>query len=150
MNILTILALAFTLSNGVAGTISFVGPCEKAPLAINEFHNVQGKTIGEVTIESLDKLAVPYAGNDRGLNSVFSTPTGLEAMEVISDTEMLAYGWCYSVNGFEPALFPSEITAKENDTILWWFGYAHFKDGEWITQCTPSYERRADQFCSTL
>ena len=140
----------FTLNTCLhAGILSVVGPCQEAPLFSNSFQvkSQEIKSIGRVSLEVFEQFQVPYLGTEQGINSIFDTPIGIDAMEVISSSEYLAYGWCYKVNEIEPSEFPHEIQAKNNDVILWWFGYARYKDGQWIEQCTPSYLRRSAKFC---
>jgi len=96
----------------------------------------------------LQEHSIPFLGNELAMNSIFNTPVGLEAIEVISDTEMLAHGWCFSVNGQFQELFPGQVELEDGDEILWWFGFASFKDGIWMSQCEPSYARRPAQFCA--
>ena len=141
-----LIVLLITL-NTFAGTISFIGPCEKSPLATHTFTLDKSSNVGQVTIDILNEYEIAHQGNEEGINSIFNTPTGANSMEVISTTEILAYGWCYSINGFEPAELPNMVKVEQDDHILWWFGYAHYKDGEWIAQCNPSYERRSPKFC---
>ena len=137
------------ISSANAGTISFVGACSKEPIAVFDFdiNEASEKSVGQITIDTLIEQSIPFLGTDEGINSIFNTPVGIDAMEIPSDTEMMAYGWCYSINGFEPNAYPHKIFATNDDHILWWFGFAHNKDGKWISQCTPSYTRRAAQFC---
>jgi hypothetical protein len=137
----------FLLNSGVAAELTIIGPCSESPLSKQSLEIFTGDTVGTSTIRQLDNLGIPYLGTERGLHSIYDTPTGSQAIEVVSATEYLAYGWCYSVNGFEPADYPDEFAVSENDSILWWFGYAHFKDGRWIAQCNPSYLRASPQFC---
>lgn len=137
----------FFIFNTFAASISFIGACDEEPVFNHEISNASGYSVGELTIETLDLFSVSYIGNVWGMNSIFDTPIGNDALEVISDTEMLAYGWCYSVNGFESSLFPGEFVVEDGDEILWWFGYAHYKDGEWISQCEPAYLIRPVQIC---
>lgn len=142
--ILSLLSLTLSIK---AGTISFIGPCDKKPLFTTELKNIEGESVGYITIKTLKAYSIPFKGTEQSLSSIFNTPIGLDAMEILSDTEMLAHGWCYSVNGFEPGTYPNEIILKKNDHILWWFGHAHYNQGKWITQCTPSYQRRSAQIC---
>jgi hypothetical protein len=132
-----------------AGVFTILGPCSDAPLFQEEFsvNNHKVKSAGEVTIELLTKAKIPYIGSIEGLNSIFDTPIGRDAMEWISATEYLAYGWCYKVNEIEPSEYPHEVYVTSKDSITWWFGYARFKDGKWIEQCTPSYLRASPKFC---
>lgn len=95
-----------------------------------------GSSVGELTIKMLIEYEVPFQGSEQGLNSILNSPTGLDAMVMISESEMKAYGWCYKVNGVAPELFPHEILIEdESDEILWFWGYAHYQNGEWIAQC---------------
>lgn len=105
------------------------------------------QSVGDISIQALQDNNIPFQGISQGINSILNTPTGLEALDVVSDTEMFAYGWCYSINGYEPDKFPNEVYVQETDHILWWFGFARYKDGQWISQCKPSSKRRLTQYC---
>ncbi|MCO4795236.1 MAG: hypothetical protein KC493_16075 [Bacteriovoracaceae bacterium] len=148
MKIIVLISFIITISYSTAGTISFIGPCSSDPVFKTQFSIDNISNAGKVTIDTLKKFNIPHIGTAQGMNSIFDTPTGSDAIEVVSDNEMHAYGWCFSVNGFEPAEYPVNIEVLEKDHILWWFGYATFKDGQWITQCTPSHTRQAAQFCN--
>lgn len=139
----------FLISSSVFGaSLTIIGPCEETPLFKQEVLFQDTDTVGSLTIKTLELNKIPFQGTEVGINSIFKTPTGLDALEVISETEMMAYGWCYSINGLEPNVFPNEIPISQNsDKILWWYGYAHFKDGNWISQCEPSFKRKPSQFC---
>lgn len=132
---------------GQAGTIKFIGPCSKKPIFKTKLSHVDGISVGKATISTLKAFSIPHKGTETGINSIFDTPTGIDAMEVLSDKEMMAHGWCYSVNNHEPHKYPHEIVLKQGDDILWWFGYAHYKNGKWITQCLPTHTRKPKQFC---
>lgn len=147
MKTILLIILSFHLNNLYAGSISFIGPCSETPLFILNFEMTSARDVGELTIQTLEQHQIPYIGSEMGMNSIFNTPTGIDAMEIISDSEMLAYGWCYKVNDFEPAQYPHEISISSDDHIVWWFGYAHYKDGQWISQCEPSYLRSPSKFC---
>lgn len=141
--------LLLSISTLSAGTIAIVGPCDSEPVAMGAFESETGQTVGDITIAFLKNSSIPFEGTERGINSIFNSPTGVDALEVISDNEMLAYGWCYSLNGFEPASFPHQIQVVQGDEVVWWFGYAHFKNGEWKSQCEPSYQRVPSLICPT-
>ena len=127
--------------------IQFFGPCQKTPLFKTKVLNKYSQ-VGELTIDVLQTNNIPYKGTESGLNSIFNTPTGLDALEVISDEEMKAYGWCYKVNSVQPEEFPNEvkITAKTL-VITWFYGYAHYLRGNWIKQCAPAYEELPEFLC---
>lgn len=135
-------AQAFALS------LSFIGPCDENPVFKTQTDLEKETNAGQITVDLLEKNNIEFVGSELGLNSAFGTPLGEEAYEIISGSEMYAYGWCYSVNGFEPALYPDKVSVIQGDEILWWFGYAHYKEGEWISQCEPSYKRKPQFLCS--
>ena len=141
-------------------TASFV-PCAHAaqvrvqnPCAENTWLNVTlstviGSSVGSVTLEALTNLGVPFQGSEQGIHSIRNTVTGDDALEVISDREMRAYGWCYRLNGVEPDLFPDQVFVQSDaDVIDWFFGFAHYKDGNWVTYCTPTQTIRPTYICS--
>ncbi|AYF44014.1 hypothetical protein BALOs_1004 [Halobacteriovorax sp. BALOs_7] len=140
--------LALISTFNLAATFEFVGPCERAALFETQMQLDNGATVGSATIKLLNTYQIPHKGTQRGMNSIFDTPTGIDAMEVLSDTQMNAHGWCYSVNGLSPEVYPNEVELKDNDHVMWWFGYAHYDSGKWITQCEPTWKRAPAQFCN--
>jgi hypothetical protein len=148
MKMFILIVSMFTVST-FAATLEIIGPCEEAPLFSGkiELANNKVSTVGKVTIDALDKNKIPYLGSHEGINSIYDTPVGIDAYEILNDEDMNAYGWCYSVNGVSPELYPHEVSVKAGDKIVWWFGYAQYVNGQWLTQCLPSYLRKAPQFC---
>jgi hypothetical protein len=131
-----------------SATFEVIGPCSKEPLFQTDTSPTMGRSVGELSISLLNKQNIPYLGNERGIHSIFNTPIGDEALEIISDTEMRAFGWCYAVDGFEPGSYPNEYRVESEDsTISWYFGFAHYLDGEWVSQCTKSYTVKPTMFC---
>jgi hypothetical protein len=107
-----------------------------------------GTSIGQVSVDVLTKESIPFVGSDQYMASIKETPTGDAALEVISDTEMKSYGWCYSVDGVEPGVYPNELfVATGKESIHWYYGYAHYKEGTWITACAPSYKESPAFLC---
>ena len=127
-------------------SIEFIGPCSVKPLLQS---NVSGEFphVGAVTVSTLDRFEVDYAGNEAGLNSVFGTPTGMQAMEVISDTEMRSYGWCFDVDGRLPEEFPDHVSLQGVRHVRWFFGFAHYLNGQWVSQCEPAYKVKPAFLC---
>lgn len=148
-SITLIFILMVTSAKVFAATLEIIGACDETPVFSTIFSiRVQdSKSIGKVSVDIFDQNYIPYLGTEEGMNSILNTPVGKDAIEVISSTEYLAYGWCYKVNDIEPGEYPHEIVAKNNDSIVWWFGYARYKDGQWIEQCTPSHVRKSAKFC---
>ncbi len=126
--------------------IEFYGPCSSKPLFTGQLP-AQFESVGDLTIHFLDKNRIPYQGTEQGLNSVASSPTGMAAMEVISDVELRSYGWCYFVDGKVPEVFPNDYSLKNVKKIQWIFSYAHFKNGVWSGQCSKAFEIKPPFLC---
>lgn len=140
------LLFVFSFSS-IAATIEIQHPCDNS-LSFSENIPLNGvKSVGDLTVELLENKIIPFQGSSKGINSIFNSPIGDQALYVLSDFEMYAFGWCYKVNEIAPELFPDEVFIKIGDQITWWFGYAHYKKGQWIAQCKqPSQAIRA-LFC---
>jgi hypothetical protein len=142
-----LLLVLFVSVNAMAVEINFIGPCDKKPLLSGSMGN-KYETVGDTTVQFLTKNNVAYNGNARGINQVFNTPVGDAALEVISDTEMRAYGWCYFVDNMGPDVFadeyPMDNTIKKID---WIYGFAHYKNGAWISNCTPAFTIKPKFIC---
>lgn len=97
---------------------------------------------------TLNQFQISYQGNEAGLNSAFGSPIGLEALEVISEREMRSYGWCFAIDGIIPEVYPDQLLLSNvKSEIKWFFGFAHFLDGQWISQCEPAYEIKPAFLC---
>jgi hypothetical protein len=142
-----LLILFFSSSLKAEVELTFIGPCSEKfimrTIAKDHFKNV-----GELTIGMLQKFQIPYEGSPEGLASAFETPTGEAAVEVISDEELRAYGWCFSVDGIAPEVYPHEALLTENTkSVVWHYGFARFFQGKWITQCTPAWKIKPRFIC---
>ncbi len=127
--------------------IKFIGPCEERFIMRAEVKE-NYSNVGELTIATLTKFGIPFKGSPEGLSSAFNTPTGDDSLEILSDDEMRAYGWCFSVDGVSPEVYPHQIpVTSETKSIVWHYGFAHYYKGEWITQCTPAYTIKPAFIC---
>jgi hypothetical protein len=105
--------------------------------------------VGSVTIKGLEAAGVPYIGSDEGISSIGNSPSGDKAMEIISTSHMRAYGWCFSINGIEPAAMPDKVNITgDADIIHWYYGFAEHKDGQWISYCTPTHQAKPAYICA--
>lgn len=127
-----------------------IGPCSSNPVHSGNFNiNNSNTTAGTASVMIFDKNKIPYVGTESGFSSIVNTPTGIDSIEVISDTKMRAYGWCYSVNDVEPSVVPSEyLLASNNDKLSWFYAYSTYDNGVWLDYCVPSHKIKAPQFCS--
>ena len=141
-----ILTFLLVLTSAQAAQLTINLPCSDEILRFSAETRAD-QSVGDLSVKIFKAHQIPFQGTAMGMNSILETPTGSEALDIVSDSEMFAYGWCYSINGYEPELFPNEIQVSDNDHIVWWFGYAHYKEGQWISQCEPSSTRRLSTYC---
>lgn len=142
-----ILSALFLSLSVFAVELKFIGPCSIEfimKVNVDEAYT----DVGTLTISTLSKFSIPHQGTPEGLVSAFETPFGDEAIEVISDEELRAYGWCFAVDDIAPEVYPHEapITA-ETKSVVWTFGFARFYKGEWVTQCTPAHTVKPAFLC---
>lgn len=145
--LIVITLLAFT---GPAYGIRFVvqDPCAAAPWLDTEAEGSVGHSLGAVTVATLERESVPFLGNDHGINAIKGTIVGDQALEIVSDNEMRAYGWCFQLNGREPNLYAHQVyIGTDADVVYWYFGFAHFLDGTWISNCTPTHIAIPEHIC---
>ncbi len=140
-----ILLTLFSFSSH-ANEIYFQGPCSSTAFLAEKVPG-EGLTVGDITVKTLENHSIDYIGSPSGINSILGTPVGDNAIEVVSDTEMRAYGWCFEVDGFQPASMPDQIILKESETIRWFFAYSTYDAGDWKDYCTPSYQLRPKFLC---
>ncbi len=131
-----------------AQSLEVVGPCEKRPFATYEQTEFRAQSVGAFTLEGLDQLGLRYEGTERGLNTIEDSVVGMDALEILSDTEMRAYGWCFSINGQVPEEFADVIPlTSATDKVVWFFAFAHYLEGEWIAQCVPAHTIAPAKLC---
>ena len=113
-------------------------------LQINSVTNV-----GDITVDTFSKNNIPFAGTAAGMNSILNTPIGFDAYEIISDTRMRVYGWCYNVDGESPTELAEEflIAPRSQKTITWFYGYAEVYKNDFLNYCGPVYENPTDFAC---
>ena len=125
-----------------------IGPCSKKPVYAGTFKTDLTDSVGQISVDIFDFNKITYAGNDVGMNSILNTPVGTDAIEIISDTKMRAYGWCFSVNGVIPEILASETYFNnQNDYLSWFFAFSTYDQGVWTDYCVPAYTIKAPQFC---
>ncbi len=93
-------------------------------------------TVGEATVRTLEAKRIPFQGTERAINTIMNTPGQDQTLEILSDKDMRAYGWCFDVDGEVPEEYASEIPLHEGmKRIRWFHGYAEMKNGQWVSQC---------------
>ena len=150
--LLATLLFSFLLisTNAQASRIIIEDPCSMEPWLDKIVKTSLGRNVGEISVATFDAHQILYVGAEAGINSIRNSVTGDQAIEVLSDNEMRAYGWCFSVNGVQPDEYPNKVKVKsESDIIRWFFGYAHYRDGKWISYCSPTNILRPSYICRT-
>lgn len=105
-------------------------------------------SLGDFIVEYLEKNQIPFIGTKYGINSIKSSPIGDEALVILNDQEMLAFGWCYRVDGVISEKMPDQVILNENTMdVHWYFGFAHYFNGEWISQCDENQFMTRKIFC---
>lgn len=90
-------------------------------------------TVGQVSVEFFNTNQIPFVGDIDGIVSIYGLGSDLD---LISDTDMKAYGWCYSIDGIVPDDFVHKINIIDQKTeLIWFYAYAYYKAGVWTAQC---------------
>lgn len=150
--LISTLLLTFTLSSFTqAATLEIYGPCQSRPSIVLDAAVEKYETAGDITIALFTKNKIPFQGTEAGINQILHSPLGLEALEVISDTTMYAYGWCYEVDGKISTFYPNEyyLTGEEK-VIKWFYGSSEFQKDQWVNFCIPSHLRASSEFCKQI
>ena len=130
-----------------AANFSIVGPCHKEPMFETTVEDVQEQTVMEVTNRVILKYSLPAQVSEYGVISFFDSPTGWDAYEIIDDKNMRAYGWCYEVDGENPEILAGGFVLHSDEDIEWFFGYAEYKNGKWVSQCEKAHKLRPAFLC---
>ena len=144
---LILISLLSAITFSFAHTIEFIGPCSEKPLHSQEI-GPKFETVGDLTVFVLQKNNIPYVGSEQGINQVFNTPVGDAALEVISDTEMRSYGWCFFVDGEMSSDYANQVYLTPSvKKIQWIYGYAEFKKDAWVSMCKKTYKLKPKFIC---
>jgi hypothetical protein len=147
--VLVCLLVLFSASRSGASDVKVIGPCNSSPV-----FSVQAPvgnlpiSLGDFTIEVFKKHNLSFVGDRFGIKSILNSPVGDEALEVLSDSEMRAYGWCVSLDGKQPNQMPDEVLLDSNvKEIIWFYAFATYEKGTWRDYCTPSHQVRSPFIC---
>jgi hypothetical protein len=125
-----------------------VGPCSETPQFQTSISAAADSNLGDLTIATLKSHAIPFDGSREGIKSIQQSPTGDDAFEILSDTQMRAYGWCVAIDGVQPDQMPGSVRipagAKE---ILWFYAFSFYDAGTWKDYCTPSWKVKSLDVC---
>ncbi|KHD88505.1 MAG: hypothetical protein OM95_08315 [Bdellovibrio sp. ArHS] len=148
-SIFALLLLASSYSQAV--TWEVYGPCDNQPVHQGKVDVDLKKSVGEISVAIFEVNKIPFVGGPEGMSSIINTPMGLESLEIVSNTVMRAYGWCFAVNGTTPNKMPNVLNLRsQDDKIVWYYAYTTNKENVWQDDmCSPAYWVQADQFCKS-
>lgn len=142
---LTLLALFLASVSAGATTIEVIQPCAER-IAMQSM--TTGKTVAEATVTALTAAGIPFVGtSEGGISSILQTPIGVDAIEIISNQDMRAYGWCFEVDGVQPGAMPDRVSLHGAEHIKWFYGSALYKAGDWVSFCDPSSAQTPVELC---
>jgi hypothetical protein len=140
-----LLALFPLLSHAL--TFEVVGPCQAKPVYSGAMAVEKPMSAGRATLEILNREGIPFVGSESGLNSILGTPTGLAAIEVLSEEELRAYGWCYEVDGRQPAEMPGELILRGTEHLRWFYAFSLSRRDVWVSYCEPAHTVKPETLC---
>lgn len=92
--------------------------------------------VGEYSVRVFEHFDIPFEGSIYGVSKIFDLG---QELDLISDREMKAYGWCFSIDGVTPESLIHDTTIySDSSEIIWYYAYAHYESGDWTGQCVPS------------
>lgn len=150
-SLLSLIVIASSMAfSTTASAVYFdvIGACSNKPVYAGSFKTDITESVGIISIDIFETHKIPFIGTENGMNSIIGTPVGDDAIEVISDTKLRAYGWCFSINGLIPDILSSQAyLTKQNDYISWFYAFSTYESGAWVDYCVPSHTIKAAQFC---
>jgi hypothetical protein len=142
-----LLFISFAISSA---EITIIGPCTPKPLHTNNIiiENLNSN-LGKITVDYLTGEKIPFTGSEFGISSIDNSAVGDDALEVLSDTDMRAYGWCFTINNKLFDKMPNDVyLSSKQDSIIWFYAFSSYKSGTWSDYCTPAYTLKPAIFCS--
>lgn len=134
MRLLTSLFIVLVSLNAYALTFKVIGKNSEVLFSSTTEVSLP-QTVGQISVENFNKNQIPFVGDIDGIVNIYRIESELD---LISDTDMKAYGWCYSINGIVPEDFVHKVNVTAQETeLVWFYGYAYYKSGEWVSQCVP-------------
>lgn len=146
LSLIASLLLTSSVFAGIDLTIRILGVNKK--IVYQQKVTADFSNVGELTHSTLEnallqKKLTQYKGSTGGVNSINKMGAQLE---VLSDTKMNAYGWCYKIDGLAPDLMPDDYQLTGKETVIdWFFAYAHIDHNTWTSMCTPADHMPKDE-----
>ena len=147
-SIFILLASLLVPSMSWGGSLSFRVLGVQGEVLLNQQVEITSEALGKLTDHIVQaavqgKFLKAYEGSEMGVKSI----NGLgSALEVLSDTEMNAYGWCYRVDGKVIDLLAGQCLLTGNESsIEWYYAYAHLNRNDWTAMCVPANHQPVEE-----
>lgn len=133
-----------------AATFEITQLCQNRPAEKIEFTALFPENVGKISVDLMQTYAIAFNASSSTIASIFNTPTGEEAIEVLGKRHIRAYGWCFEVDGKGSGLRMDQFIFDPgaHSHIKWLFGYAEYYQGKWIKFCEPLYNHSEDFICA--
>jgi len=120
-----------------AQTISVKHPCSGKTIVENQIdENDYGLNMGKITVNFLHENNINFQGSEAGISQILKTPIGDKSLVIIDDMTMLAFGWCYSINGVVPDKYADKVIYSSGvEQIIWFYGYSRNTSNKWVNMC---------------
>lgn len=127
----------FFLNISFAKTISLKDPCNGKTVFKSKIKPAyDGLSIGKVTIDYFDEYKINFQGSEQGISQILNTPIGDKALVILDDENLLAFGWCYTINGVVPNKYADKIIySSKINSITWFYGYSRNRKNKWLNMC---------------
>lgn len=114
-------------------TVDVIGPKSEIYIPLTNLEVNLDDNLGKISVDFFKQNNLIFLGSEAGITTINNLGNDIE---IVSDTEMKAYGWCFSINGEVPETMSNvSFLTQQSDHLRWYYAYAHFKDGAWIAQC---------------
>jgi hypothetical protein len=126
----TILTTTFMVESAPAISLVVIGKngTQLASADVRAENNV-----GLTTVKGFEQFHIPYVGSEYGLNSIYGLGSDLE---IISDSKMKAWGWCFSLDNSIAETMPNQTQiGSDSKEIKWFYGYALYDRTAWTGYC---------------
>lgn len=115
-----------------AATLRIFDQHKNEILVTSEKLSTPSISVYSLTKAALDQASLTYESSDQGFYSINNIRP---QTHFISDTEFKTYGWCFSVNKVLVQSQANETNLTDTDEVEWFYGYAHYRNGEWLEMC---------------
>ena len=131
-------------------TWEIIGPCKKNPLHKGQFHLKDlSQNVGLTSLALFKENKISFEGNEGNIKNIEGFPGENDFISLGPDNYR-SLGWCYEINGVQPAVYMNKAFFKSNrDHLTWVLGQASFIDGEWTEYCSPVFSFQYPFFCSS-